>query len=116
MPPTLATSETLATDLGLLIRLLYSVDHLAVRDVVSAEPIGIEHDLILPDHAADTGDFRDVGDRSRPPDSPSVQRRSPCRAGCCKRGADRDRARSDIAGPCRRHWRLPRRWRPISAS
>ena len=47
---------------GFLIRLLDGVDHLAVRNVVSAHPIGIEHDLILPDHAADARDLGYVGD------------------------------------------------------
>ena len=48
---------------GLLVRLLYRVDHFRLGNVVSAHPVGIEHDLILADHAADARDFRHVGDR-----------------------------------------------------
>ena len=48
---------------GLLVRLLHGVDHLAVRDVVGAQPIGIEHDLVLAHHAADARHLRHVGHR-----------------------------------------------------
>ena len=45
---------------GFLIRLFHRVDHLAMRDVVSAHLVRVEHDLILAHHAADAGDFRYV--------------------------------------------------------
>src|SRR5437879_4530307 len=48
---------------GLLIRFLHGVNHLALRDAVCAQPIRIEHDLILAHHAADARNFRNVGHR-----------------------------------------------------
>ena len=36
------------------------IDHLRVRDAIAAQPIGIEHDLVLLDHAADARDFGDA--------------------------------------------------------
>ena len=47
---------------GFLVRLLYGFDHLAQWNVVGAQPIGIEHDLVLADHAADARDLGYVGD------------------------------------------------------
>ena len=46
---------------GFAIRVLDRTDHFGVADVVGAQPIRIEHHLILFDHAADRGNLGDVG-------------------------------------------------------
>ena len=38
-----------------------ALDHLVLRDVERAQLVRIEHDLVLPHHAADAGDLGDVG-------------------------------------------------------
>ena len=48
---------------GLLVGLAYGIDDLLLRDVECAQPIRIEHDLVLPHHAAEGGHLRDVRDR-----------------------------------------------------
>ena len=35
--------------------------HLRERHAVGAQPVGVDHDLVLPDHAADGGDLGDAG-------------------------------------------------------
>ncbi len=41
--------------------LLHRVDGLGERDSVGAQPIGVDHDLVLAHHPADACDLRDVG-------------------------------------------------------
>ncbi len=43
-----------------LVGFLHGVHHLAVRDVVGAQLVRVEHDLVLPHHAADAGHLRNV--------------------------------------------------------
>ncbi len=47
----------------LLVGPVHRVDHLLLGDVECSQPIGVEHDLILLDHAAQGGDFGHVDDR-----------------------------------------------------
>ncbi len=45
----------------LLVRPLHGIHDFAVSDVVAPQLVRIEHDLVLPHHAADARDFRNVG-------------------------------------------------------
>jgi hypothetical protein len=47
----------------LLIGIAHRIYHLALRDTVGTQPVGIEHDLILLDDAADGRDLGHIGDR-----------------------------------------------------
>ncbi len=48
---------------GFLVRFLHGFDNFPVGNVVGAQLVGVEHDLVLPHHAANAGDFRHVRHR-----------------------------------------------------
>ena len=63
--------------------LLHRLDHLAVRDAVGAQPVRIEHDLVLPHHAADARHLGHVRHRLQLVLQEPVLQRAQLRRGPC---------------------------------